>query len=47
MIQCCGSAWIRIDCGRLDPAPGGQKLPTKIEKNLEISYFEVLDVLFL
>jgi hypothetical protein len=31
----------------LDPGPGGQKLPTKIEKILEISCFEVLDVLFL
>ncbi len=24
--------WIRIDFGRLDPDPRGQKLPTKIEK---------------
>jgi hypothetical protein len=28
-----------------DPNPGGQKWPTKIGKNLEIS-FEVLDVFF-
>jgi hypothetical protein len=42
-----GSAWIRIDCGRLDadPGQGGQKRPTKI-KSEEISSFEVLDVLF-
>jgi hypothetical protein len=34
--------WIRIGFGRLDsdPDPGGQKLPTKIEKK-EISCFEV------
>jgi hypothetical protein len=37
---------IRIDIGRLDPDPGGQKLPTKIEKSEEISCFEILDVLF-
>jgi hypothetical protein len=30
----------------LDPDPGGQKLPTKIEKSRELSCFEVLDVLF-
>jgi hypothetical protein len=29
-----------------DPDPGGQKRPIKVEKNLEISCFEVLDVLF-
>jgi hypothetical protein len=29
-----------------DPDPGGKKLPTKVEKNQEISCFEVLDVLF-
>jgi hypothetical protein len=28
-----------------DPDPGGQKLPTEVEKK-EISCFEVLDVLF-
>jgi hypothetical protein len=30
----------------LDPDPGGQKLPTKIEKSPEFSCFLVLDVLF-
>jgi hypothetical protein len=29
-----------------DPAPEGQKLPTKIEKSLGISCFEALGVLF-
>ncbi len=29
-----------------DSNSGGQKLPTKVEKNSEISCFEVLDVLF-
>ncbi len=40
--------WIRIQSGQWipDPDPGGQKWPTKIEKNYEISYFEVLNVLF-
>jgi hypothetical protein len=28
------------------PDPGGQKLPTIIEKSEEISCFEILDVLF-
>jgi hypothetical protein len=28
------------------PDPGGKKLPTEVEKNVEISCFEVLDVLF-
>jgi hypothetical protein len=28
----------------MDPNRGGQKLPTKIEENSEISFFEVLDV---
>jgi hypothetical protein len=28
------------------PDPGGQKSPTKIEKNLEISCLQVLDFLF-
>jgi hypothetical protein len=31
----------------LDPDPGGQKLPTNIEKSKEFSCFEGLDVLFL
>ncbi len=30
----------------LAPDPGGQKWPTKVEKNWEISCFEVLDILF-
>jgi hypothetical protein len=29
-----------------DPDPGGQKLPTKIEKRKEISCFEMYDVIF-
>jgi hypothetical protein len=38
---------IRIDFGRLDPDPdpGGQKLPTKVEKSENISCFKVLDIL--
>jgi hypothetical protein len=38
---------IRIDFGRLDPDPdpGGQKLPTKVEKSEDISCFKVLDIL--
>jgi hypothetical protein len=40
------SCWIRIRIQTLDPDPGGQKLPTKIEKRKEFSCFEVLDVLF-
>ncbi len=35
-------SWIRIR----PVDPGGQKWPTKVEKNLEISCFTVLDVLF-
>ncbi len=44
--------WIRIQSGQwirirnLDPDPGGQKGPTKVEKNQGISCFEALDVLF-
>jgi len=30
----------------MDPDPGDQKFPTKVDKNLEISCLEVLDVLF-
>jgi hypothetical protein len=30
----------------LDPDPGRQKLPTKIEKGKKMAFFEVLDVLF-
>ena len=51
-----GSAWIRINLScwiririRIqiaDPAPGEEKLPTKIEKSTEFSCYEVLDVLF-
>jgi hypothetical protein len=42
------SCWIRIriHIADPDPDPGGQKLPTKIEKSTEFSCFEVLDVLF-
>jgi hypothetical protein len=36
---------IRIQIADLDLDPGGQKRPTKIEKNTEFSRFEVLDVL--
>jgi hypothetical protein len=32
--------------GLVDPDPRGQKLPTKVEKNLKSSCFEVLDGLF-
>ncbi len=41
-----GSAWIRIDFGRLnpDPDPGWQECATKIEKMEEMSCFE-LDIL--
>ena len=38
--------WIRIHIHIADLDPGGQKLPTKIEKRTEFSSFEVLDVLF-
>ncbi len=38
-----GSAWIRVN---LNPDPGGQYLPAKIEKSREILCFEALDVLF-
>jgi hypothetical protein len=31
---------------RMDPDPGGQKWPTKVEKNFLSSCFEVLDGLF-
>jgi hypothetical protein len=40
------SCWIRIRIQIADPDPGGQKLPTKIEKSTEFSCFEVLDALF-
>jgi hypothetical protein len=44
------SCWIRIrirsQIADPDPDPGGQKLPTKIEKSTEFSCFEVLDVHF-
>jgi hypothetical protein len=36
---------IRIDFGRLDPDPGGQKRPQNIE-NEEIPCFEVVVILF-
>jgi hypothetical protein len=44
--------WIRIQSGQWiriqnsDPDPGGQKMSHKKGENLEISCFEVLDVLF-
>jgi hypothetical protein len=40
--------WIRIRIQNPDPDtdPGGQKCPTKVGKNSEISCFQVLDVLF-
>jgi hypothetical protein len=47
IIHCfgSGSAWIRIDFGRLapDPDPDGQNEPQNTEKSFK---FEVLDVLF-
>jgi hypothetical protein len=47
-IRIQSAQWIRIRTRirNPDPDPGGQKLPTKAEKNYEISCFEVLDVLF-
>ncbi len=38
---CCGfgSAWIRIDFGRIDPDPGWQKWPTKIDERVKIFHF--------
>jgi hypothetical protein len=44
-----GSAWIRIDFGRLDPDPNPewQECATKMEKREEMSCFEVLDNLFM
>jgi hypothetical protein len=48
-LQCFGSGSVLdSDSTRSvdpDPDPRGQKLATKIEKNLETSCFEVLDVL--
>jgi hypothetical protein len=44
--------WIRIQSGQWiriqnpDPDPGGQKIPTKVEKISKSSCFEVLDGLF-
>ncbi len=38
--QSCGSANIRIDFGQLNSDPGGQKLPTKIDKSKENSCFK-------
>ncbi len=40
------SCWIRIGIWNADPVPGGQLLPTNIDKSSEISAFEVPDVLF-
>jgi hypothetical protein len=50
LIQGCGSG-SQLDPDSIgsvdpDPDPGGQKWPTKVGKNLKISCFELLDVLF-
>jgi hypothetical protein len=47
-IRIQSGQWIRIRIHILnpDPDPGGQKWPTKLEKNQEVSCFQVLDVLF-
>ncbi len=45
-IRIQSGQWIRIRIRNPDPDPRGQKWPTQVEKNLEISNFEVLDVLF-
>jgi hypothetical protein len=52
LLQCPPKSGFRIririhphEFRSLDPDPGGQKLPTKIEKGTEMSCFEVLDVL--
>jgi hypothetical protein len=37
-----GSAWIRIDYGRLDPDPGEQNDPQKRGEKEEIYCFEVI-----
>jgi hypothetical protein len=37
---------IHIDLGRLDPDAGGQRGSTKIGKSSEISYYQLLDVIF-
>jgi hypothetical protein len=41
-----GSAWIRIDYGRLDPDPGEQKGPIKEREKEEMYRFAVMAVLF-
>jgi hypothetical protein len=45
-IRIQSGQWIRIWIRNLDPDPGGQKFPTKVEKICKISCFEVLDGLF-
>jgi hypothetical protein len=45
-IRIQSGQWIRKRIRNPDPDPGGQKLTTRVETNLEISCFEVLDVLF-
>jgi hypothetical protein len=45
-IRIQSGQWIRIRIRNPDPDPGGQKLPTKVEKNSKSSCFEVLDGLF-
>jgi hypothetical protein len=42
LIRIQSGQWIRI----MDPDPGGQKWPTKVEKKFKRSCFEVLDGLF-
>ncbi len=37
-----GSAWCRIDFGRLDPDPGGQKWPLKVKMENHGKKFQVL-----
>ncbi len=44
-IQIQSGQWIRIRIRNPDLDPEGPKWPTKVEKNLELSCFEVLDVL--
>ncbi len=44
--QGCGSGLDQDSIGSVDPDPGGQKLPTKVEIFCKSSCFEVLDGLF-
>jgi hypothetical protein len=47
-IRIQSGQWIRIRIWirNPDPDPGGQKSPTKNGKNLDIEFFEVLNILF-